>query len=538
MINDMYKDFIVSLGTDILKEHGNEKYNEQTIKKELKKYIELQFSDYVKTDRDKEIDFESLYQYISKEFIEDFRECLYGKTIQREQKLDTIILCLCEKVSADTELKKEYVTNIVKNAYTIISYFYETKIIDSKSLYLANRIVEDVSGEVRNDLNKIGETITNDVTKEVKKLGETVEEIKGKIKNKEAVLSDTSLNQQILRHIETTIFYDIHKFVLEKFIKRSFKDGNNINYENYSDLFKVCVNVVNDNTKELEINNLFDFVKEKLNEDKEENKEENFINIIGPDGTGKSTFLSVLYMYLYEKFARAEIKNYPFYINLHYYDTVIMDSNGKGKKGKQIKELLKEDIEPLIDLSKKFEDGILIIIDGNERYARTTLKTGIILRELLSEIKGHKKIICIGEKTSVHNYKKREVAICLSEVTKYTFDFNSISVDDIENVNKFLTQFVITTKSSFAVDKILGYIEKFKLREIDYNLLAVLNQCYKKGSLGNVKNINDLYKKYCLLYFGGEKEYLETCGKLAYEYFMTRSDLDQKLITDHWKEWE
>lgn len=534
MIKDVCKDFIVSFGIDILKEHGNEKYSEKEIKKELYKYIESEFSRFETFDRNKEIDFENIYHYISKEFIEDFRECMYGDRKQREQKLNTVISRLSEKTCANTKTKREYVELIIKNAYNIVSNFYERVFINIRDRLLVNKIADEVSDVIRSDLNKVEENIKNEVGQKIEELDKSIKELNGDVKKTEGILSITSVRRETFNYMKSTDFYDIYNAVLEKFIKKSYKGKSSINFKNYSDLFKLCVNVVNDRAEEVEINNLFEFVKDKLNENEESDKEENFIKIKGPDGTGKSTFLSILYMYLYESFANGVITNYPFYINLHYYDTIIMDGEGK----EHIIDLIKEDIKPLIELSKKFSDGILIIIDGNESYVRTTLKAGIILRDLLNEIKGHKKIICIGEKTSVHTYKERKDTIYLSEVTKYTIDFNSICMDDSENVKKFINQFAITLESRFVTNEVLRFIEKFKLREIDYNFLSIFNQCYKKGDLNKVSSINDLYRKYCMLYFDGEERCFEISGELAYEYFMTRKSIDQKLIAKHWKEWE
>ena len=509
-MKEEFQNIVISIGTDVLMENGKKNYNEKKIREELREYISMQSFNFEFVDKDIEIDFESLRAYFSHNLIKNFKECLLGERAQREQKLDSIIACLCERVQANTTKKKDYVAYIVQSAYQIISYFYETKIISSEDLYLTNKVIDSVN---------------KDMTKQFDNLNSSLAEMSNLHQEKERKVSTSMFNEKV---------DNVRKIVLNKFIKKKFKNKRNINYEEYADLFRLFVNVIDDNAKEVQINSLFEFVKEKINE----NESENFIKIIGPDGTGKSTFLSILYMYLYENFVRGEMTNYPFYINLHYYDTAIVDEEGKLKKQDEIRRLIIEDIQPLIDLSRNFVNGILIIIDGNESYVRTTLKTGIILREILCEIEGHKKIICIGAKTSVHTYRKRRDVVYIDEVTKYTFDFNAVCIDDSEKLKNFVNQFYVTLKSNLKPSKVLNYVEKFKLREIDYNLLSIFNECNIKGNLSSVNTISDLYRKYCILYFNGEEEKLDYCMELAYEYFMTRNGINQKTISEHWKEWE
>jgi len=90
----------------------------------------------------------------------------------------------------------------------------------------------------------------------------------------------------------------IHDDVMDKFIKKRVSKCiiEPEIFEAYSDLFKYFVQVKNDDSEEQKVENLFEFIVDKVHQ----TDSENYIKILGPDGTGKSTFLSLLYLYLYE----------------------------------------------------------------------------------------------------------------------------------------------------------------------------------------------------------------------------------------------
>ncbi len=145
---DGAKDFIVSIGTETLKEKGEVAYNERKIKNELVDYTNRELRNFENVDRNFEIDFENLKTYIIEKLIIDFRESLYGDIDKREQRKNNILECLYSCVQADSYEKKQYVKKIFINAYAIIENYYNTYIVKSECLYLANRIVDDVHKDI------------------------------------------------------------------------------------------------------------------------------------------------------------------------------------------------------------------------------------------------------------------------------------------------------------------------------------------------------------------------------------------------------
>jgi len=143
------KDFIVSIGTEALKEKGEIVYNERKIKNELLDYTNRELTNFENIDRNCEFDFEKLKKYIIEELIEDFRKSLYGDIDKRECEKESIIQCLYSYVEANNREKKQYVERIFLNAYAIIENYYETHIVKSENMYLANKIVDDIHKDMK-----------------------------------------------------------------------------------------------------------------------------------------------------------------------------------------------------------------------------------------------------------------------------------------------------------------------------------------------------------------------------------------------------
>ena len=179
----------------------------------------------------------------------------------------------------------------------------------------------------------------------------------------------------------------IHDFVNKNYIKRGLGDELTLDeIEKYSNLFKEVVSVKKDEkTYNVTENNIFEFVKKAIIECKDK---QDVIKIVGPDGTGKSSFLSILYTYLYKYCIDENIC--PFYINLHFYDSIISDDDYQGEITKN---KINEDVRDIKEFIEEYPDlTYVFIIDGNENYFRTTLKAAKYFREFLDHITGHKKI--------------------------------------------------------------------------------------------------------------------------------------------------
>lgn len=69
------------------------------------------------------------------------------------------------------------------------------------------------------------------------------------------------------------------------------------------------------------------------------------------------------------------------------------------------------------------------------------MKSGSILEDILGEIKGHKKIISLGEKTSVHFFRDRKASGCIDNDTTYTFHFSPIYINENEKWKDIISRY-------------------------------------------------------------------------------------------------
>lgn len=134
----------------------------------------------------------------------------------------------------------------------------------------------------------------------------------------------------------------IHDDVMEKFIKKRVSNLKieQKTFDSYSELFEFFIKVRNDDFEEQNVDNYFEFIVDKVHQ----TDNENYIKILGPDGTGKSTFLSILYLYLYECYCKGKLQEYPFYINLHYYDRKVVEIDHLNELDAAIKSRIKDDL--------------------------------------------------------------------------------------------------------------------------------------------------------------------------------------------------
>ncbi|MCM1043917.1 MAG: HD domain-containing protein [Candidatus Gastranaerophilales bacterium] len=349
--------------------------------------------------------------------------------------------------------------------------------------------------------------------------------------------SDKKVNTSPKGRNKTLVDREIDDLVKNKFLKER---EHNIQMSletlnSYSHLFHYFICVQNDRSVKVDVDNYFEFIANKVHEA----NNEDYIKVLGPDGTGKSTFLSILYRYLYYKFSKGTLTEYPFYINLHYYDSNITNADSMEELNRMVEEEMREDLNILVTYSQKNPNtNFMIIIDGNDEYDRSKLKSGTFLENILKQIKGHKKIICLGERTNIHFYKERGDSNFIDKTTTYTFFFSPIFMSEKSKQTEVIQEFCKMFHNQNQVSNIISCIEKFKIKEIDHNLLTVFCDVSKKTNLENISSVSELYYQYCLDYLEGDDKKLEISVNLAYQYFMTKDFITQHDIAIHWREWE
>lgn len=217
------------------------------------------------------------------------------------------ILCMAyEHSEACNDKQKKRVEKIVDGVLDILCSFYRSQ-IDRNDLFLASEAIGTIIEQMEKQNDKVTSNILNGVETIIKTENQKVIDVLNG--NEQNVSNTISTN---------ALFQRLHNFIMKKYIKERYREaelsGQDINL--YSEMFKLFVDI-NNGDNIVQVNkNIFDYVREDILTQ----KRGNLIKIVGPDGTGKSTFLSILYIYLYKYCLNNGFTFYPFYINLHYYD--------------------------------------------------------------------------------------------------------------------------------------------------------------------------------------------------------------------------
>lgn len=326
----------------------------------------------------------------------------------------------------------------------------------------------------------------------------------------------------------------IHQKVMNAFLDDHIKsiENDETALKKYSDLFRFFVRIQPTDSKDEQIGNLFDFVADKVNN----MQDEYILKIIGPDGTGKSTFLSLLYLYLHRLYCTQKLSVYPYYINLHQYEKRISEIQNTAEPNNIVKEWIKEDFECLGEYTNS-DTNFLLIVDGNDRYNRTNVKICTNFLKVLNRIPKYKKIICISEKTNVHLNKARTNEECIDYKTAYTFDFSPIFITERDRWESVVRKFCNIFRCTKQEETIIKCIDEFHIKEIDYNLLTIFYRISQRMELEKIHCVHELYNRYCYYYLN-EIEKLDGSIHLAYTYFMTNETIMLRDISSKWLEWE
>lgn len=518
MIMDELKQLVKSAGI----KYWKDKENERLLAERLNDYIERQADKNESSTMAEEVDFQGLADYFTSTWLEDVYKYVFGAYGEREEIKKTIYAKAYEYARARGSVQESKVEIIVNGALDVIKSYYREKIDDEKKYIIAEitdnlkDISDDYKNEIKGSIKSILEQNKEELIKEMQML--TIENNK------------KTYNEKGER--ENDLFRQLHDFVMRNYIKQKYRDDRfrEQNLDTYSDLFKLFAEIYHNDKMICVDKNIFDFVREDiLTQEKG-----NLIKIVGPDGTGKSTFLSLLYIYLYGHCRKNGFSFYPFYINLHYYDQMLGTDSPNAES---VKQQMDQDLGVFKEIVTVFPDiPYIVIIDGNEDYFKTTLKTAKTFNEFVSKISGHKKIVCIGEKTNVHSYRERKNYTFMYKRMLYTFKFRAIRNTETEKRKKFIQYYAAIENNRYFSDAIMSYLAKFDLNELDLNILNMFKACYERDVLKKVDSVSDLYKNYCVAYLGDEDDF-ENSAKMSFEYFMTGKIFSQDEISSNNQNW-
>jgi len=267
-------------------------------------------------------------------------------------------------------------------------------------------------------------------------------------------------------------------------------------YEEYSKFFKVVSSI--EKTKKSYPFESF----EKLKDTIFTCQHETAFWIQGSSGTGKTSFLNLLYWYLYKPYFEDKDKILPVFINLHRYSRCSQRYQKQESTDvkclsleEQAIEQVQQHLQPLQNLiSLCPSQHLLVIIDGYDRYSELEEK---IFRYLVGEYLSRYSCICIIGSKEEYTFS---LDIPISQPENYIY-FKPLKTDS-SLLCKYIEEFLnISLPSGYAEksEYLEDLIEKYKLEEIDLFILSLL-KCKTKVGCTQLPPISQLLQYYCQEY--------------------------------------
>lgn len=159
----------------------------------------------------------------------------------------------------------------------------------------------------------------------------------------------------------------MRRFFEKKFLKQKFINHQNYNMlvEQYSKLISCFAKYNVPKVEYFSINDIFEVTYKIIVEVGSQFP----IKILGNSGTGKSTFLSLLFIYLYNKLSENNYKYIPVYLDLHYY--LKLESSNAAQSFEQ-------DFKIITEVSKKYINSFIVVIVDSIEVTCLLLFTTII----------------------------------------------------------------------------------------------------------------------------------------------------------------
>lgn len=289
---------------------------------------------------------------------------------------------------------------------------------------------------------------------------------------------------------------ELHNVVLSEYLSPIYLKDSIVRqhtYEEYSRFFKVVSSV--ETTKKSYLFESFEKLKDSICNCKHEVA----FWLQGSPGTGKTSFLNLLYWYFYNCYCEDRGNLLPVFINLHRYSRYSQRCPKKASTDinilsleEQAIEQVRRHLEPLQSLiSIRSSQHFLVIIDGYDRYSELEER---IFRYLVGEyLSRYSCIYVIGSKEE-YNFS---LDIPISQPENYIY-FKQVKANSsllCKHIETFLN---ISLPSGYAgkAEYLVDLIRKYKLEEIDLFVLSLL-KCKTKIRCTQLPPISQLLQYYC-----------------------------------------
>lgn len=212
------------------------------------------------------------------------------------------------------------------------------------------------------------------------------------------------------------------------------------------------------------------------------------LQVEGPAGSGKTSFLNVLYWWLRREHTADPAAALPVYINLHTYNSLPTESRGAGRGETAVTARLQSDLAPLRAVIENFpQQPIVLIVDGDDEYARHQKVITANLLDFLAPCT-YKRII--GLRTLPAEARRR------NESAKRSVFLRSLAPDEPE-LQEFIADFCDVVEGADSENlkaHVRAAVAQSHLPELDFFTLTLLSASDRQ-QIG--RNLAMLLRDYC-----------------------------------------
>lgn len=222
------------------------------------------------------------------------------------------------------------------------------------------------------------------------------------------------------------------------------------------------------------------------------------VKVEGPPGSGKSSFLSILYWYLLSERIANPDAPLPLLINLHRYNDPPIESTRDSAIENQLMSLVQSHLLPLRELLKESANTpLVVIIDGDDEYARFREQILSFLFQVLSVSK-HWRII--GSRNTATSITPTDD----SGEADLSVVFGSIKTDS-SYLEDFLKTFISIASPApdHGLAKVMSsQLRELKLKNIDLFTMSLLFKQQRGSTSPPRHGLAAIFESFCERYLG------------------------------------
>lgn len=240
--------------------------------------------------------------------------------------------------------------------------------------------------------------------------------------------------------------------------------------------------------------------------------------INGLQGTGKSTFLSLIYYQMMKDYHETNL--FPILIDLHYFENFAK---------RKAREMLQEDLNKISSIIKQYSGTrFLLMFDGADDYVRKTSELEKILYEYVDSHNEGNFAFCIGSAEKLPNVMIKggplQIASRKATYKVKTHQIGKENDKDISYIIKRLREIYDFKADDNMIKIIKRIINVYTINEIDYRTLLIILRIFDVVPIKNSElQLGGYFYEYYINEMNGDEKVLIKHAKAAYAYTVQKN---------------